>query len=429
MTTVVSIEQGGTGANNAADARALLGIGSSTEVVNAANTVRVSANSGSTLSSKQLNFVNTSTVIVTVSDSGNGNANVSFTSSGIQGIQGIQGPAAGPQGTTGAQGTQGIQGIQGLVGTGIEVKGAVFDPVDLPMVGNTVGDVYFVTFNGNLYVWNGSSWDDVGQVSGPVGPQGATGIQGIQGVQGQIGPQGIQGITGIQGTQGIQGIQGIQGPQGTQGVQGTQGIQGLQGLQGIQGIQGPQGTQGVQGLDGAFVAQGIQGIQGLAGTSAEVNIIEDNANTAIYPVMATATGTASTLSITPSKFLFNASTGELKSKLRSYTENVIAQTVTSGSYTANLSLSNIFDLTLQSSATTITFTNAPPSGTAIPVTLILRQPSTAGNTVSYANTVQWSNGEVPVLSSGIANKLDIVTFYTVNGGSIFYGGHALANVG
>ena len=42
----------------------------------AANTVRVSSNSGSTLSSKQLNFVNTSTAIVTVADSGNGNANI-----------------------------------------------------------------------------------------------------------------------------------------------------------------------------------------------------------------------------------------------------------------------------------------------------------------------------------------------------------------
>jgi len=44
----------------------------------AANTVRVSANGGATLSSKQLNFVNTSTALVTVADSGNGNANVSI---------------------------------------------------------------------------------------------------------------------------------------------------------------------------------------------------------------------------------------------------------------------------------------------------------------------------------------------------------------
>lgn len=48
----------------------------------AANTVMVSANSGSTLSQKKLNFVNTSTVTVSVTDAGDGNANVSFISVG-----------------------------------------------------------------------------------------------------------------------------------------------------------------------------------------------------------------------------------------------------------------------------------------------------------------------------------------------------------
>ena len=43
-----------------------------------ANTVRVSQNSGSTLSSKQLNFVNTANVTITVTDSGNGNANIAI---------------------------------------------------------------------------------------------------------------------------------------------------------------------------------------------------------------------------------------------------------------------------------------------------------------------------------------------------------------
>lgn len=48
----------------------------------AANTVRVSQNGSSTLSSKQLNFVNTATVTIAVADSGDGNANISFTSAG-----------------------------------------------------------------------------------------------------------------------------------------------------------------------------------------------------------------------------------------------------------------------------------------------------------------------------------------------------------
>lgn len=44
----------------------------------AANTVRVSANGGSTLSGKQLNFVNTSTTVITVGDAADGNANISI---------------------------------------------------------------------------------------------------------------------------------------------------------------------------------------------------------------------------------------------------------------------------------------------------------------------------------------------------------------
>lgn len=48
----------------------------------AANTTRVSANSGSSLSARQLNFINTSTVTVAVSSAPDGNANISFISTG-----------------------------------------------------------------------------------------------------------------------------------------------------------------------------------------------------------------------------------------------------------------------------------------------------------------------------------------------------------
>jgi hypothetical protein len=105
--------------------------------------------------------------------------------------------------------------------------------------------------------------------------------------------------------------------------------------------------------------------------------------------------------------------------------------VTGGAFTADLSGNNVFDLTLSrsgGSTTTITFTNAPASGNLISATLILRQSAASGNTVSFANTIQWSNAEEPVLASGIANKLDTITLFTVNGGLTYYGAHALANV-
>ena len=112
-----------------------------------------------------------------------------------------------------------------------------------------------------------------------------------------------------------------------------------------------------------------------------------------------------------------------------FQEKITTATLTASTYTGNLINSNVFDLTARFSSTAITFTNAPVSGNSFGVTLIIRQPGTAANVVTFANTVYWSNGEVPTLSSGIANKADIISLITVNGGSTFFGAHAMANVG
>lgn len=112
-----------------------------------------------------------------------------------------------------------------------------------------------------------------------------------------------------------------------------------------------------------------------------------------------------------------------------FQEKITTATLTASTYTGNLIDSNVFDLTARFSSTAITFTNAPASGTSFGITLIIRQPGTAANVVTFANTVYWSNGEVPTLSSGIANKADIISLITVNGGSTFFGAHAMANVG
>ena len=192
---------------------------------------------------------------------------------GIQGIQGIQGDI-GPTGPTGSQGIQGDvgptgpQGIQGEVGptgptgsTGspgvsITMKGEVATVGNLPASGNQVNDAYVVTADGNLYVWDGAAWNDVGQIVGPTGPQ------GIQGITGPTGPQGIQGETGPTGPTGPQGEQGIVGPTGPQGIQGIQGIQGEVGPTGPTGAVGPTGPTGPQGIQGEVGPTGPTGAQG-----------------------------------------------------------------------------------------------------------------------------------------------------------------------
>ena len=239
---------------------------------------------------------------------------------GIQGPQGNEGPV-GPQGLQGNQGIQGIQGIQGEKGD----KGDTGQSLDINFSGDidntkitevindssvTEANAYLILVSndnrtnhiegidtaGNLVdlashviMYNGTTWTDVGSITGvkgeqgdvgPTGPQGLQGLQGdmgpqgIQGEQGTIGPQGEIGPTGPQGLQGNvgligptgqQGAQGVQGPIGLTGPTGAQGPQGVKGEQGLQGIQGPQGPQGNEGGRGPMGLQGIQGIQGYTG--------------------------------------------------------------------------------------------------------------------------------------------------------------------
>jgi hypothetical protein len=141
-------------------------------------------------------------------------------------------------GPAGAQGLQGIQGIQGPQGVSINLKASSLTVAALPSTGNTVNDARIVDEDGDLYIWNGSSWSSAGQIVGPQGPQGVQGPQGIQGTTGLTGPTGPTGSTGPQGTQGIQGLTGATGVAGPTGPQGPQGIQGLTGATGPTGPAG-----------------------------------------------------------------------------------------------------------------------------------------------------------------------------------------------
>lgn len=105
------------------------------------------------------------------------------------GPTGPTGPAgeAGPTGPTGADGATGPTGAQG---TSINLLGSVATVGDLPGSGNSVNDAYIVNADGNLYVWDGAQWNDVGQIQGPTGPTGANGADGATGPTGPTGPGG-----------------------------------------------------------------------------------------------------------------------------------------------------------------------------------------------------------------------------------------------
>ena len=105
----------------------------------------------------------------------------------------------------------GIVGPMGPQGVSIKFKGSVATVGNLPPTGNTVNDAYIVQANGNLYVWDGAEWDDVGRIVGPTGPTGPTGAPST--IVGPTGPAGITGPTGAGST--------AVGPTGPQGLQGT----------------------------------------------------------------------------------------------------------------------------------------------------------------------------------------------------------------
>jgi hypothetical protein len=109
---------------------------------------------------------------------------------GPTGLTGPTGPSDGPTGPigpTGPQGSTGPIGPTGAQGTDIHFAGSVATVGNLPATGNSVNDAYIVDADGNLYVWNGTSFDDAGQI---VGPQGPSGPAGDTGPQGPTGPSG-----------------------------------------------------------------------------------------------------------------------------------------------------------------------------------------------------------------------------------------------
>ncbi len=157
----------------------------------------------------------------------------------------------------------GDTGATGATGVAVTLKGSRSLIANLPTTGNSLNDAYIVDQDGDLYVWNGSSWYSVGQIVGPQGPAGPTGSQGLQGatgptgaastVPGPTGPTGPQGLQGLQGTTGVTGPTGpastVAGPTGPQGIQGVKGDTGATGAQGLKGDTGETGATGAVGTE------------------------------------------------------------------------------------------------------------------------------------------------------------------------------------
>lgn len=82
----------------------------------------------------------------------------------------------------------GPKGDKGDPGTGVYIRGSLADSTLLPG-SHASGDAYLIS--GNLWVSNGTAFNNVGHIQGPAGTPGATGATGAPGATGATGAAGL----------------------------------------------------------------------------------------------------------------------------------------------------------------------------------------------------------------------------------------------
>lgn len=209
--------------------------------------------------------------ITAVSIDTDGNLTITFSDGdsenvgNIIGPQGPQGPQGekGDVGPVGPQGPQGEKGEQGNDGKSLNILGTKESEADLPLSAEK-NDAYLI--NGEMWVFDGTNWNNAGKIQGPQGPKGDPGPQGVKGDPGKKGEQGAQGLKGDTGPKGEQGDTGARGITFTPVVDSKGNISwsndgGLENPQTVN-ITGPQGDMGAKGDTGP---QGEKGEVGDAG--------------------------------------------------------------------------------------------------------------------------------------------------------------------
>lgn len=114
-----------------------------------------------------------------------------------------------------------------------------------------------------------------------------------------------------------------------------------------------------------------------------------------------------------------AALGQTVTKTGGGVETISTATAT-GATTVNLTNGNVHKLTL-TGAVTLTFSGAT-NGSGCSMTLYIAQDATGGRTITWP-TVKWAGGVAPVISTA-ANAIDIYTFFTMDGGTTWFGNQA-----
>ena len=109
----------------------------------------------------------------------------------------------------------------------------------------------------------------------------------------------------------------------------------------------------------------------------------------------------------------------IRAKLRDYSETVSSPTISAGTLTLNLEISNIFTVSLNAAITTLTISNPPASGSGGSFTLIFTADGTA-RAVTWPASIKWAGGTAPTITS-TSGKADSFAFFTSDGGTNWQG--------
>jgi len=110
----------------------------------------------------------------------------------------------------------------------------------------------------------------------------------------------------------------------------------------------------------------------------------------------------------------------LKPTLQGYNEPCITLTPVSNTITLDLSVSQVFFITLSSSINTLNIINTPAApNRSTGFTLIISM-NTPFSTITWGSKIRWAGNTPPVLSSA-ANKVDIFSFVTIDAGTSYFG--------